>query len=39
MEIAGRSCMQEITWSVDEECVNNWYKNRLPILLKEFKKE
>ena len=25
--------------SVDEECVNNWYKNRLPILLKEFKKE
>ena len=25
--------------SVDEACVDDWHKNRLPILLKEFKKE
>ena len=27
------------TAAVDEACVNNWYKNRIPILLKEFKEE
>ena len=37
-EVASKKLHGEAA-SVDEACVDDWHKNRLPILLKEFKKE